>query len=171
MRFHHQRREVTDDLDHPAASVTDPVNETIKSHHTGELEMNSYSEIHDWISSTIRNDFFFKQAENAQKIAMEIRNFRLSRQFLSERIANPMTRDEYLEWVRAWRAIYSKISIESRISKQNRKGGDAKGSMNIGNVYSLRIQASSLMDLRTASKEVARAAYAARKSQKVSEAA
>jgi len=132
--------------------------------------MTNYDTINTWLSSSVKNRYFFSKSTWLSPIRKEYRTAYFE---LSESLNKVQTREEYRKWVSVWRDVYAKLTIECRYAKELRSTTEVLrvnseataetaisiASQNAGYAYSFKIFANELLDLRKKSKELAEAAY------------
>lgn len=124
--------------------------------------MSVYENIKPWLEQSERNEYFFRNPENVKTIRSLHREYSAVAKLLHEALDRPMTREHYLDWRKAWRAAYAKLSAEIRWMKGGRKTTQLPEDLAYANAYAarfLRETAAHFMWLRSLSKEEAAKAY------------
>jgi hypothetical protein len=128
-----------------------------------------------WLDTTIKNEFWYTHSEG---IASD-RNFKPSwhdnYQSLKDTMSPGWTREEYKEWVKTWKLVYSKLTSESQSSKRFRSSNRiiltvspisvtlalGLAQQNFDNFMFLRATARDLLELRAEAKVLSNEAYLA----------
>ena len=129
--------------------------------------MNEPNMTASWLTGSIKNRYFFNTPRSALEMSTYHSEWKAVVRELFAALKEPMTRDEYLSWRSAWRATYSKLSDESRFSKNYRRYSptahyqvdEQTATQNIKIVEDLRVLANDLMDMRTQSFIIANNSY------------
>ncbi len=77
--------------------------------------------IKSWLSNSVKNHYYFHNCSQSKDWGIYSSEWRNAVVTLSNTVYLICTKEDYLQWRDVWRAVYAKISDESRLSKNNRK--------------------------------------------------
>ena len=130
--------------------------------------------VEGWLDSTVKNEYYHVSLIESDKEYNE--GWNAAYKALNLQMSQKWTREEYLSWVKNWKAVYAKLTAESRWSKIYRSSNAVKektgmsnntlsaisiANANLLHFYSLRSIANHFLDLRAEGKELAEVAYLA----------
>lgn len=135
------------------------------------------TKIEEYLNNTVKNTHYF-QSENCLVDTEFTRNWRetvsaLETIMYSENTENKKwSKEDYLIWVKLWKALYAKLSYESRMTKTYRKPTYVESCTNFSReksgyiattnlwyFYQLRFLANELLGIRKTGKILAHEAY------------